>query len=61
MIVALATMLLASCSFLEIDTENKIASEAVDYSNTSEMYKPVIGAYSQLGYALGKQYALDRS
>ena len=48
MIVALATMLLASCSFLDIDTENKIASEAVDYSNTSEMYKPVIGAYSQL-------------
>lgn len=39
---------LAGCSFLEIDTENKIAVSAIDYSKTSEMYQPVIGAYSKL-------------
>jgi hypothetical protein len=37
-----------SCSFLEIDTENKIAVSEIDYTNTSEMYQPVIGAYSKL-------------
>jgi len=40
--------ILPSCSFLEIDMENKIATSDVDYSNTSEMYQPVIGAYAQL-------------
>lgn len=39
---------LSSCSFLDIDTEDKIASSEVDYSNTADMYQPVIGAYSQL-------------
>jgi SusD family. len=39
---------MAGCSFLEIDTENKIATSAVDYSKTSEMYQLVIGAYSKL-------------
>ena len=29
---------LTGCSFLEIDTENKIASSEVDYTKTSEMY-----------------------
>lgn len=38
----------SSCSFLEIDTENKIATSEVDYSKTADMYQPVIGAYSQL-------------
>ena len=42
------TAMLGSCSFLEIDTENKIATSAVDYTKTSEMYQPVIGAYSKL-------------
>lgn len=39
---------MSSCSFLDIDTENKIASSDVDYSNTADMYSPVVGAYSQL-------------
>lgn len=38
----------SGCSFLEIDTENKIAVAEIDYTNTSEMYQPVIGAYSKL-------------
>lgn len=37
-----------SCTFLDIDTENRIATSEVDYSNTSEMYQPVIGAYASL-------------
>ena len=37
-----------ACSFLDIDTENKIATTEIDYSKTSEMYQPVVGAYSQL-------------
>lgn len=41
-------VLLTGCSFLEIDTENKIAVSEIDYSKTSEMYQPVIGAYAQL-------------
>ena len=40
--------LLPGCSFLEIDTENKIAVANIDYSKTSEMYQPVIGAYAKL-------------
>lgn len=48
MIASLAAVLLTACSFLEIDTENRIATSAIDYSNTSEMYQPVIGAYSKL-------------
>jgi len=45
---ALAALLLTGCSFLEIDTENKIATSAIDYTNTADMYQPVIGAYSKL-------------
>ena len=40
------TAMLGSCSFLDIDTENKIATSAVDYTKTSEMYQPVIGSRS---------------
>lgn len=47
-IAAMAAILLTGCSFLEIDTENKIATSAIDYSNTADMYQPVIGAYSKL-------------
>ena len=39
---------MAGCSFLDIDTENMIATSEVDYSKTSEMYQPVIGAYATL-------------
>ena len=41
----------SSCSFLEIDTENKIATSEVDYSKTADMYQPVIGVYSQLRFS----------
>ncbi len=37
-----------ACNFLEIDTENKLATSDVDYSQTANMYQPVIGAYAQL-------------
>jgi len=39
---------LPSCSFLEVDMENKLATSAVDYTQTANMYQPVIGAYAQL-------------
>lgn len=41
-------LLMTSCHFLDIDMENTIAASAVDYSNTANMYQPVIGAYAQL-------------
>ena len=44
----LALCSMTACSFLDIDTENKIATSAVDYTKISEMYQPVIGAYQQL-------------
>ena len=47
-IIVLCTVLMSACSFLEIDTENKIAVSEIDYTKTSEMYQPVIGAYSKL-------------
>ena len=47
-IIALVAIMSSGCSFLEIDTENKIAVAEIDYTNTSEMYQPVIGAYSKL-------------
>jgi len=47
-VLILLVGLLSACSYLEIDTENKISSSAIDYSTTSDMYKPVIGAYFRL-------------
>ncbi len=47
-VIALFAIMSSGCSFLEIDTENKIAVAEIDYTNTSEMYQPVIGAYSKL-------------
>lgn len=41
-------MVMTGCSFLEIDTENMIATSAIDYTRTQDMYQPVIGAYSKL-------------
>lgn len=46
-----ATMLFtaASCSdFIDIEPENTLPDESVDYSDTENMYAPVIGVYSQL-------------
>lgn len=48
MIAMLTASLMIGCSFLDVDMENTIASSAVDYTKTSEMYQPVIGAYSKL-------------
>lgn len=47
-LMAVVMIQLPGCSYLDIDAENKIAAAAVDYSKTSEMYQPVIGAYSKL-------------
>ncbi len=43
------TMGAASCSdFIDIDPENTLDVEAVDYSQTANMYQPVVGAYSDV-------------
>lgn len=46
--VIILALMMTGCSFLEIDTENKIAVSEIDYTKTSEMYQPVVGAYSKL-------------
>jgi len=39
----------ASCSdFIEIDPENKLSEESVDFTKTSEMYQPVVGCYASV-------------
>ena len=39
----------SSCSdFIEIDPENKVPEEEVDFSATSEMYQPVVGVYNEV-------------
>ena len=39
----------SSCTdFIEIDPENKVPEEEVDFSATSEMYKPVVGVYNEV-------------
>ncbi len=42
------------CSdFIDIEPENEVAEESVDFSNTSNMYQPVIGVYAQVrSYAM---------
>ena len=49
---------MAGCSFLEIDTENKIAVSEIDYTKTADMYQPVIGTYSKLRWP-GMHWALN--
>lgn len=43
-------LLLASCSFLDIDVENQLPQEAVDYTDTEDMYSPVVGVYAKLRF-----------
>ena len=47
-----ATILLGgttACSdFIDIEPENKVAEESVDFSNTTNMYQPVVGVYSKV-------------
>lgn len=49
---------MAGCSFLEIDTENKIAVSEIDYSKTADMYQPVIGVYSKMRWP-GMHWAIN--
>ncbi len=38
-----------ACSdFIDIDPENKLAEESVDFTKTENMYQPVVGVYAQL-------------
>ena len=47
--LALATLMLASCSdFLDIDPENKVPEEEVDYTALNNMYMPVSGVYAKV-------------
>ena len=40
---------MASCSdFIDIDPENQQDVEAVDYTNTAQMYQPVVGTYNNV-------------
>jgi hypothetical protein len=39
---------LTSCDYLDIDPENSVPEESVDYTNIQEMYEPVSGAYARL-------------
>jgi len=38
----------ACSSFIDIEPENKVPEESVDFSKTENMYQPVIGVYSKL-------------
>ncbi|WP_352423065.1 RagB/SusD family nutrient uptake outer membrane protein [Proteiniphilum sp.] len=40
---------ITACSdFLDIDPENKVPEESVDFTQTANMYEPVVGVYAQL-------------
>lgn len=48
-ICALAALVsVQSCNYVDIEPEATVKEEGVDYTNISEMYSPVVGAYSQL-------------
>ena len=45
----------ACTDFIEIDPENKVPEQGVDFTNKNNMYQPVVGAYSKVrtqGHAL---------
>ena len=45
-LLSAAIVSLTACTdYIDIDTENSLDINAVDYSKTSEMYQPVVGAY----------------
>ena len=51
----------ACTDFIEIDPENKVPEQGVDFTNKNNMYQPVVGAYSKsthTGHAL-VQRAID--
>lgn len=45
LLFAVSVSLTACTDYIDIDTENSLNINAVDYSKTSEMYQPVVGAY----------------
>lgn len=49
-LVIVFVLLLNACSFLEINVENKLPATAVDYTNTADMYSPVVGVYAKLRF-----------
>ena len=50
LIIALVLLFTPSCSFLEINVENELPQAAVDYTNTADMYSPVVGVYAKLRF-----------
>ena len=38
----------ACTDFIEIDPENKVPEQGVDFTNKNNMYQPVVGAYSKV-------------
>ena len=45
LLFAVSVSLTACTDYIDIDTENSLDINAVDYSKTGEMYQPVVGAY----------------
>jgi len=47
--VVAALSVFSSCSdYIDIDTENSLDVNAIDYTQTADMYKPVIGCYARM-------------
>lgn len=44
----LAVPALTSCDFLDVDPENKVPEEDVDYTQIENMYEPVSGCYAKI-------------
>lgn len=50
LVIIVFTLVFNSCSFLNIDVENQLPQAAIDYSNTADMYAPVVGVYAKLRF-----------
>lgn len=46
--VVLAAGAFTACDYLDIEPENTVPSEDVDYTNISDMYQPVSGCYAKI-------------
>lgn len=47
-VVALSMGLFSACDYLDVDPENKVPEEKVDFTQTENMYQPVSGVYGAL-------------
>ena len=51
-IIAVATLAMTtamtSCDYLEIEPENSVPEESVDFTKTEDMYQPVSGVYAAI-------------